>query len=642
MLIRLLPAVVLLAWGLAPAAAQTSAPTSTPTSLAFTYQINSATMPAAKTLQIAVPTVLASSTLTITSDAASQWLTVTPDTGRAPLTLTVTVNPTSLTPGSFAGWVKISAAAANQLIVPVTLAITSPPSALSISSSSANYTSTGTPTSFAFSFVTGDAAPAPASSQLNIASTGDTVSFTATAVSTGSWLRISVQGQLASLKTSGVALSGSYVPLIVTLDSVALATLSPGSYTGTVTIAGNNTVTVAVNLVVSAGAPTVTGIWPSAVVMGTTVPPTLTIIGDNFFSTSVVTMTAVTPTLPATMPAGVPTTAQMIPTTLGSRKILRAVIPVALLQWQLTWNVKITNPAPPNNPGQLPASAPDFTVVSATTPLITSITNAASYLSTSIFTGSTAANNPLPSGGTSVAPREIISIFGQNLGPSTAVIATASATTPAVFSNTALNNIKVEFTINGTTVDAPLIMVSANQVNAIVPVAVSTAPGVTIAVVNTLTGEATAGWLATTVSADPGVFTFGGLGKGQAAVLNYDTSTNTTVVNSTKDTASKGSAIEIFATGLGDYDSSTYTMVDGEVPTAVINTLATTIRVDIDGQPAVVTYAGTSPGAVAGLVQVNAIVPPTVRTGTAIPLTVSWGPADSSRRSQAAVTIGVK
>jgi len=64
--------------------------------------------------------------------------------------------------------------------------------------------------------------------------------------------------------------------------------------------------------------------------------------------------------------------------------------------------------------------------------------------------------------------------------------------------------------------------------------------------------------------------------------------------------------------------------------------------VDIDGQPAVVSYAGTSPGAVAGLVQVNAIIPPTVRSGASIPITVSVGSAAAARRSQIGVTLAVK
>jgi len=66
-----------------------------------------------------------------------------------------------------------------------------------------------------------------------------------------------------------------------------------------------------------------------------------------------------------------------------------------------------------------------------------------------------------------------------------------------------------------------------------------------------------------------------------------------------------------------------------------------TCRVDIDGQPAVVTYAGSSPGAIAGLVQVNAIVPPTARTGAAISITVSIGATASSRRTQPGVTFAV-
>jgi uncharacterized protein (TIGR03437 family) len=64
--------------------------------------------------------------------------------------------------------------------------------------------------------------------------------------------------------------------------------------------------------------------------------------------------------------------------------------------------------------------------------------------------------------------------------------------------------------------------------------------------------------------------------------------------------------------------------------------------VDIDGQPAVVSYAGTSPGAVAGLVQINAVIPPTIKTGPTISITVSAGSAATARRSQPGVTIAVK
>jgi uncharacterized protein (TIGR03437 family) len=130
------------------------------------------------------------------------------------------------------------------------------------------------------------------------------------------------------------------------------------------------------------------------------------------------------------------------------------------------------------------------------------------------------------------------------------------------------------------------------------------------------------------------------LGKGQAAVLNYDVATTSYVVNSSKDTAGKNSTIIIYATGLGELADAS--VANGQVAAAATNLLANTVRVDIDGQPAVVIYAGTTPGAVAGLAQINAIVPPTVKTGGAIPVAVSAGPATSSRKSQTAVTIGVK
>jgi uncharacterized protein (TIGR03437 family) len=81
---------------------------------------------------------------------------------------------------------------------------------------------------------------------------------------------------------------------------------------------------------------------------------------------------------------------------------------------------------------------------------------------------------------------------------------------------------------------------------------------------------------------------------------------------------------------------------DGVVATEAGTLADGTVRVDIAGQPAVVSYAGAAPGAVAGLVQINAIVPPTVAVGAAVSLTVSVGAANTSRRSQPSVTIAVQ
>ncbi|HEY1338456.1 MAG TPA: hypothetical protein VGF59_13155, partial [Bryobacteraceae bacterium] len=379
------------------------------------------------------------------------------------------------------------------------------------------------------------------------------------------------------------------------------------------------------------------------VIAGPTLDPVITIYGDNFFSTSVVTLQLGTNT-PITLPS-----------TLLSRKVLQATVKAAYLAvpnpalpYPIKWTLSVTNPAPPNDPGQPPAQI-EFDVDDPAVPTITSVVNAASYLGTSVWTGTgTNPMNPPTTPPVSISPREIISIFGQNLGPATVSTATPTATPPSttLVYPTTWSGVKVVFTIGSgataTNVNAPIIMTSSNQINAIVPVEVagaigSATPSVTITVDNA--GTPTSAFSAYVLAEDPGAFTFGGLGQGQAAVLNYD-NTGAATINSTKSAAVRGSAIAIFATGMGD-------LAGPAVPNGAIVTTATslrnaTARVDIDGQPAVVTYAGTSPGAVAGLVQINAIVPPSVRTGQAISLTVSIGAAVGSHRSQPAVTFAVK
>jgi uncharacterized protein (TIGR03437 family) len=159
------------------------------------------------------------------------------------------------------------------------------------------------------------------------------------------------------------------------------------------------------------------------------------------------------------------------------------------------------------------------------------------------------------------------------------------------------------------------------------------------------------------VAANPAIFTFGALGQGQAAVLNYDVATNSYLINSAKNPAARGSTISIYSTGMGDLTipgtppSSCPTppvaglpLGNGEVACAAITlpNFALSVNVFIDGQLSVVNYAGTSPGSVGGLVQINAVVPPTAHTGQAIAITTSVGDKVNARRSQPLVTLGVK
>lgn len=627
--------------------ARAAGPTASPASLSFSYQVNSTTFPTAGKVTVTLPSGTSSSTvMAVTAVSNPQgWMAVTPSSGHSPLALAVTVNPTGLAPGSYAGSISVDTVpSSGPVVVPVTLSVSNPPSTLMLSSPSANYAvaSGSSPASLSFTYTTGGAATTPVSSELDVASSGDIIPFNVTAAlaksagssSTAEWIKVNQANQLPNTQTSGVALSGSYVPITVSLDLTTVASLNPGSYGGTVTVAANSaangSITVAVNLVISAGAPSVTSIYPRSVVAGPVVNPVVTIYGDNFFSTSVVTLQ---------QGANPPIT---LNSTLLSRQVLQATINAALLSAPGVWTLSVTNPAPPNNPAQAPVST-IFTVTSATQPVISSVVGAGSYLPTAVQTGGNP--NPVANGATSVSPREIISIFGQNLGPS--VVTSASPVgSPAAYP-LSCSGITLTFQISATnTVFAPILMVSSNQINAIVPIEVAVAIGsgnpVQVQVQNN--GTPTASFPVTVVAEDPGMFTFGGLGQGQAAILNYDSTSGAYSINSTKSGAARGSTILIYATGLGDLavPADGIPLVNGAVATAALPVADNTVRVDIAGQPAVVSYAGATPGAVAGLVQINAIVPPTVAAGSAVPITVSVGSAQTARRSQPGVTLVVQ
>jgi uncharacterized protein (TIGR03437 family) len=497
------------------------------------------------------------------------------------------VNPTGLSPGSYSGAITIGTfPASGTTTIPVTLSISNPPSALIVSPPfpvPSYYTpdGSGANASVRFDYTTGQSGTLPLIAELDVASNGGIIPFSVVAFAgskAAPWLRINVSNQLPNSQTSGVALSGSYVPIDISIDLAALSTLDVGSYPGTITFTNNSTsgtTVVNVNLNVSAGAPKVDSIFPASVVAGPAtgrVPPVITIYGNNFFNNSSVRLTR---------DGNVPF--PDLPATLLSRKVLQAKVDPSYLTSPGTFTLTVANTKTLADPNPHEDSIA-FTVADATVPLINSIVNSASYLKTATQTGS--APNPVPAAGTgtSVSPREIISIFGQNLGP--AAVTQAQAST-GLFPNTYPTQVTVGTAPNTTTyqaiftfevdptcigpacmapaplVPAPLIMVASNQINALVPVppmpSVLTAAGLNawVQIVETIATGAgvntvSTDWLpVTVVLADPGAFTFGGLGLGQAAVLNYDVSAGYSI-NSAKNPAPKGSTVSLYATGLGD------------------------------------------------------------------------------------------
>ena len=191
-----------------------------------------------------------------------------------------------------------------------------------------------------------------------------------------------------------------------------------------------------------------------------------------------------------------------------------------------------------------------------------------------------------------IAPGEIISIYGSGLGPATPVTATP---TGGVFP-TSLGGAQV--LVNGAAI--PLLYVSASQINAEIP---SPLTGVVngVAVAQVMNNSVPLpDFRLIVVSSDFAVFTNPG---GSLAVINQDGT-----LNKIANPAKAGSAVSIWATGFG----SSGAPVDGAVATAA-NNYCSGCQLVLSNWPTSVTetaqYAGTSPGLIDGLMQINFMIP---------------------------------
>ena len=154
---------------------------------------------------------------------------------------------------------------------------------------------------------------------------------------------------------------------------------------------------------------------------------------------------------------------------------------------------------------------------------------------------------------------------------------------------------EVALLFNG--IQAPILYNGLNQVNAIVPFALD--PAAPSKIQARIGGRPLDEVSLTAGSVAPAIFTQNG-GSGAGAILNEDYT-----LNSAANPASRGSVIMVYGTGFGAMDPLP---ADGQIS----NDLATTrlpVTASISGVPAKVLYAGTAPGQIAGLVQINVKVP---------------------------------
>jgi len=220
-----------------------------------------------------------------------------------------------------------------------------------------------------------------------------------------------------------------------------------------------------------------------------------------------------------------------------------------------------------------------------------------------------------------VSPGEVVSAFGLNIGPATGV-QPQSGSLPKTLGN-------VQLLFDG--VPAPLLYVSATQVNAVAPYAVTGSTQVQVqyqgAPSNTLT--------LTVQAATPGLLSLDRSGIGPGAILNQDYSINTGA-----NPAPRGQAIMIYCVGGGvtNPPSTDGAIIATPVPPALPPVLAQPVTVTIGNINATVYYSGAVAGSIAGLTQINAVIPAGVTPGANVPLTIQIG----NWQSQTGVTVAVQ
>ena len=640
------PPVCVLPLNIAPYDERTedAAPLIAPSSLAFEWQIGSSILPAARSISIVAP---ASGTLQFTVSSGASWLSASESGG-----FSVSVNPSQLALGTYQGTISITQSGLSFAYLGVTLTVTDtyvplistnpasisfaapsttataysqtiavasdlgptpflvrvpPGSFLNVSPMSGMTPATLTVTWDPYVTMEYDYAQSSATSSIMISGLANTVTIPATfnvtgvQASPGALVFSTSQSPIPQSQTINVGPIGPITATVnqpwMTATPVTLANdqypavtvtvnpkgLAAGVYNGAVTIseAGISPTTVPVTL----------SVWNT--------PPPLTISPGAFTFVKILGEPGGGGLLSTYQYADAESGGVPIPLTISSSaswlyvpssgmtpefiQLGAVAAPVGLGEYQGSFTVQ--------SPGGS-VNVPVTLLVEPgpiAQPTVASVVNAASGI---------------PGG---VSPGEIVSIRGFGVG--------ASAGSSAVGTN--LNGLQVAF--DGT--PATLIYTSANQTNLVVPGGVKESTQMQVSYADAYNKFRAQPWLLPVVGVAPGIFTVDGTGTGQGAIVNQDGT-----VNSVENPAARGSIVSIYMTGQG-----------GTSP-ALTGILPTNVAVTIGGIATMVQYAGQAPGEIAGLTQVNAVVPQAVAVGPTVPVAVGVG----SVQSQVGVTIAVK
>jgi uncharacterized protein (TIGR03437 family) len=248
-------------------------------------------------------------------------------------------------------------------------------------------------------------------------------------------------------------------------------------------------------------------------------------------------------------------------------------------------------------------------------PLITGIRDAASY------------------DDAGVAPGEIVAIFGQGLGP-------ADLRGLQVDANGLLATTIAGTTVRFNGIPAPMIYSLDRQLSAIVPYEVAQLAAGAVSVTVEYQGNASAPYSMPLLTTHPALFTLDYSGSGQGAILNVSDLARCGAElsgcrNSAANPVARGTYVSLYGTGEG---VTNVPGVNGRISAGPLPAPVVACSVTIGGVDAPVQYCGSAPGATAGLLQVNALVPAGAPAGAAIPVVVTIGKSGS----QGTVTLAVK
>jgi uncharacterized protein (TIGR03437 family) len=597
-----------------------------------------------------------------------------------------------LAAGNYTASVYLTAAgASSSLSIPVVLTVSNTAATMSIKEGT-----TTIPAIFTMS-----SSPVVPTPTVTVISSDEPISFTASCVVTTTnptYVNTPTSCRLSGASTAAASVSGvAYTwgtALTTVFDPLLFATNTPYgaliSLTVTVrstSLTSPQTLSLRYTYSIQPAAPTFTAMSPTSanqIATGTSLIVTLT--GSNFVGTGSIVGGAISPTRVFAGATDITANSVVInPTTLVV-SVPQSAFPTSLSSTTHSANLTlgVANQTGTSSPA---AATATLALVVTTAPVVYGVTSTATY------------DQPLPGAKPKIAPFELVSIFGANFTTGSPVVGAADAfgrfgsSVTLSGSGSSAVNLSVAFKSGSTTYAAPILFANANQINAIVPSGVPLGTATVTVTSGTLVSDGN--FAVTIVPADPGIFTVSSEGVGQGAILNADGS-----VNQVGNETTAASWVSIYMTGLGvpnstglDAVSNTavypgylqiantkgsldtpvitytppttaWTNLDGVVinSTLLLNTQhlapcfttgvsgSTTVSVVFGTGSSAVTQTGTSQvlwagfagGSVAGLYQVNVLIPSGLAPSgpTTVPVQVILGTEGSSPAG--VVTMAVK